>query len=244
MADPSQHVLCPYCGHVQKPRARCGDCGGLFDEYSRMATQIAMGPWQIRSRSKPFHPGCSYEVLKKLIASGKVTERTIVRGPTTNQFWQIARRVPGVAHRLGYCHACNGRVKRNSVNCEHCGETFTAPSQRNELGLQYADERAVAAARAKLDEHHKTAASPGKPAASSADLLDEVLGDAPVRVASSTPASVPQPGETVTVTGGDDQGGDTIDQTPAPSRSKWLVPALIALNVIAMAVVLLFIFAR
>ncbi len=242
MVDTSQHVLCPYCGHVQKPRARCSDCGGLFDEYSRMATQIAMGPWQIRSRSRPFHPGCSYEVLKKLIAAGKVTERTIVRGPTTNQFWQIARRVPGVAHRLGYCHACNQRVKRNSVNCEHCGEAFAAPKQRNELGLEFTDERAVAAARAKLDEHHKTQASPHKTGSASSDLLDQVLGDKPAQIA-STPKLTPEPTETITVTGGDDQQA-SIDEAPSGARRNWLVPALIALNIVALVVVVMFILSR
>jgi hypothetical protein len=215
----------------------------LFDKFSRMATQIAMGPWQIRSRSKPFHPGCSYDVLTKLIAAGKVTERTIIRGPTTHQFWQVACRVPGVAHRLGFCHACHQRVKRDSSNCEHCDESFVVPRHRNELGLQFADQRAIAAARAELDEHHRQQASKHKPAGTQVDLLDTVLGETSRRDSATSvkPAASPP---TVTVTGGDEQA-DTLDEPPSGSRfGKWLIPALIALNVAVLIIVAMIVLSR
>ena len=35
-----------------------------------------MGPWSVRRAGKPFLPGCSYEVLKRRIASGTVTSDT------------------------------------------------------------------------------------------------------------------------------------------------------------------------
>src|SRR5690348_425633 len=104
--DPSKLVLCPYCGHAQPAADRCEECRGLFEPLSRRATQISMGPWFIRDKANPFRPGCSYEVLRKQIAAGKIKPTTVLRGPTTRQFWSVARNVPGVAHLLGYCHRC------------------------------------------------------------------------------------------------------------------------------------------
>ncbi|MCG8614806.1 MAG: hypothetical protein MI802_01210, partial [Desulfobacterales bacterium] len=136
MTEQPSVILCPYCGNAQtEPRDRCTACGGHFDELSLKATQGHMGPWFVRDRANPFRPGCSYEVLVKEIERGRVTATTILRGPTTRQFWSIAQNVPGVAHHLGYCHACGKTVKPGSSACEHCGEVFFAPTLKDNLGL-------------------------------------------------------------------------------------------------------------
>ena len=103
-------LICPYCGEAQPVGERCRACGGFFDPLSRQATHNAMGPWFVRDPERPFRPGCSYETLVQLIQRGQVTKYSIIRGPTTRQFWTVARHVPGVAHLLGYCHACDGPV--------------------------------------------------------------------------------------------------------------------------------------
>lgn len=134
--DKSKLILCPYCGSTQsEPEDRCVACGGFFDNLSLKVTQQHMGPWFVRDRHHPFRPGCSYEVLKKQIERGKVRPTTIVRGPTTRQFWSIARNVPGVAHLLGYCHACGSHVETTAERCPQCQTRFLEPQVRDKLGL-------------------------------------------------------------------------------------------------------------
>jgi hypothetical protein len=145
-----QFVLCPYCGHAQEASDRCGECGGLFEPLSIKATQISMGPWYIRDRNRPFHPGCSFEILRRQIDAGRIKPTTILRGPTTHQLWDIARNVPGVAHLIGYCHKCNTKVSRDERKCPKCEAPFRTPNQRDELGLFYKSEMEAAKARTEL----------------------------------------------------------------------------------------------
>jgi len=135
---------------MQPTSDRCRQCRGLFEPLSQQATQIAMGPWFIRDPQMPFRPGCSYDVLLKQIRSGKITRSTIVRGPTTHQFWLLARHVPGVAHLLGICHRCGAEVDPAARACRACKETFATPLHRNELGLMYPRVRDAAQAHRKL----------------------------------------------------------------------------------------------
>ncbi|MHC4990188.1 MAG: hypothetical protein ACYTGC_04335, partial [Planctomycetota bacterium] len=128
-------LICPYCGEPQPAGGRCRSCGGLFEPLSRQATQNAMGPWYVRNPDRPFQPGCSYETLVRLIERGQVQKNTIIRGPTTKQFWTVARRVPGLAHLFGYCHECETHVEETNHGCASCGASFGAYLDRNNLGL-------------------------------------------------------------------------------------------------------------
>jgi hypothetical protein len=125
----------------------------LFEPLSRKATQIAMGPWYLRDLRNPFRPGCSYEVLRRMIATGKIKPTTVLRGPTTRQFWSIARNIPGVAHLLGYCHACGLHVDAQNLpdRCPQCNASFKKVRQRNELGLQFPTRQDAEAAQRALD---------------------------------------------------------------------------------------------
>jgi len=129
-----KHV-CPYCGCVTTDQHRCPSCRGLFDPLSRQATQNAMGPWFIRDQAQPFRPGCSLETLYGLIDRGKVTTETIIRGPSTRQFWMPASWCPGVAHRLGICHSCQAEVSPADLRCAACGASFVLDDDRQVLGL-------------------------------------------------------------------------------------------------------------
>lgn len=133
--EKAKLVICPYCGHMQPLADRCRSCGGLFEPLSRQATHNAMGPWFIRDENRPFQPGCSYETMIRLVERGKITSPSIVRGPTTRQFWTIAKRVPGIAHRLGHCHDCDASVDPGDQGCHACGAPFSVFLDRNFLGL-------------------------------------------------------------------------------------------------------------
>lgn len=134
-------ALCPYCGHGHslapgKPRPlQCEACKGRFEPLSRQATQNAMGPWQIRDAEHPFRPPCSYETVVRLAQRGRITPTTIVRGPTTRQFWSYARDTPGVAAVLGRCHACHTPISTDDTTCPSCEAILRPETDRQQLGL-------------------------------------------------------------------------------------------------------------
>lgn len=141
MTESSPHPIaafvCPFCGGATPDLPRCAQCSGPLDPLSRQATQNAMGPWFIRDEQHPFRPGCSYETILSMVARGKIVADTILRGPSTSQFWYPARRVPGVAHKLiagGVCHACQQPINGES-ECPTCGAVFHADPDRQFLGL-------------------------------------------------------------------------------------------------------------
>jgi hypothetical protein len=154
-------ILCPYCGDTQSStEERCTACGGFFDPLSRKISQQHMGPWFIRDSSMPFRPGCSYQILLKQIQRGKITVDTILRGPTTRQYWAVARHVPGIAHHLGYCHACEAKVLPSDPRCPQCAAAFFEPTQRDSLGIDALDpnvEKEVARAQAVLAQQMRQA---------------------------------------------------------------------------------------
>jgi len=70
-----------------------------------------------------------------MIDRGQVSKYSIVRGPTTKQFWTVAKHVPGVSHLLGYCHNCDASVDADDHGCHVCGVPFGAYLDHNHLGL-------------------------------------------------------------------------------------------------------------
>jgi hypothetical protein len=128
-------VLCPYCAAVSSDIRRCQTCGGHFDPLSRQATQNDMGPWFLLDRDHPSRPGCSYEKIRELARTGKVKAGTIIRGPTTKQFWTFASRTPSIANLVGFCHNCHSKAGADDFSCKACGAAFTPETDRQHLGL-------------------------------------------------------------------------------------------------------------
>lgn len=128
-------VLCPYCGSLSTMAKQCNICSGYFDLLSRQRSQNAMGPWFIRDLSKPFQPGCSYATLVRMAQRGRIKPDTVIRGPSTRQFWSFARQTPGVANLLGECHACHKPVMPTSNSCPNCKASFLVSDERQTLGL-------------------------------------------------------------------------------------------------------------
>ena len=135
-ATASATLLCPYCGkELHSGVSQCPECGGLLDPLSRQATQNCMGPWFIRDRDKPFQPGCNLSTLVKMVKKGRVGPDTIIRGPTTGQFWRRAAFTPGIGHLFGRCHSCGFGVSPDDMICPECKASFAAPEDRQDLGL-------------------------------------------------------------------------------------------------------------
>jgi len=130
--------LCPYCGVVVdggNGADRCASCKGLLDPLSRQATQNAMGPWAVRDDAPNGTPGFSYETLSAMVTRGRIRRDTVVRGPTTCQFWMFAANTPGVAVLLGECHACHRSVRPDEFLCVECGASLNPATDRQTLGL-------------------------------------------------------------------------------------------------------------
>ena len=135
MGSPTPMILCPYCGSLSTMAKQCNICSGYFDLLSRQRSQNAMGPWFVRDLSKPFQPGCSYATLVRMAQRGKIKPDSVLRGPSTRQFWSFARQTPGVAHLLGECHACHKPVMPTSNACTNCKASFLVSDDRQVLGL-------------------------------------------------------------------------------------------------------------
>jgi len=128
-------LVCPYCGTITPDSGRCSGCQGRFDPLSRQATQNQMGAWSIRDDRQPFRPGCTYQTIARLIEQQKITQDTVLRGPSTRQFWTLARHTPGVSQLLGVCHSCQREVKTDAFSCPSCLASFTIERDRQHMGL-------------------------------------------------------------------------------------------------------------
>ncbi|MFG0285365.1 MAG: hypothetical protein ACF8R7_13185 [Phycisphaerales bacterium JB039] len=134
-ATAPARYLCPYCGAIADQPRRCPACAGHLDPLSRQATQNSMGPWQVRDQAHPFRPGCSYATIRRMVERGQINRRTVLRGPTTRQFWTFADRAPSIANLLGVCHSCHAEVDPDAFLCGSCGASFTPETDRQYLGL-------------------------------------------------------------------------------------------------------------
>ena len=128
-------VLCPYCGSLSAHTTQCAHCSGHFDLLSRQRSQNSMGPWFIRDLSKPFQPGCSLATLTRMVERGRIKPETVIRGPSTRQFWTFAKNTPGISHLFGECHSCHTPVMAIAKLCPSCNASFVADDDRQNLGL-------------------------------------------------------------------------------------------------------------
>lgn len=172
---------CPYCGqpHESSDVGRCSSCNGLYEPLSQIATQLAMGPWFVRDEDRPFMPGFNETILRQQVAAGRITANTIMRGPTTEQFWMNAADVPGVSRLMGTCHSCHQAVEPTDTACQFCKSDLSLPQDVDTLGLRYPTDEARAEAQKEM-----AAARSAKPAPK----------PTPKPVAKPTPA--PKPDET------------------------------------------------
>lgn len=148
--DPPQAVLCPFCGTAQFTQDLCSACHQPMNDKGRKQAQIEMGPWFIRNKVNPFGPGYSYEKVKRLAADGILTAKSVVRGPSTQQFWLMAKFTPGISHLVGHCFACPAPAKATDPCCSVCKVPFREYPDRNSLGLRYRTEEEAQAARKEL----------------------------------------------------------------------------------------------
>ncbi len=135
---PEQSLLvCPFCGVLQEKTALdvCEECSCLIGRGNLVLAESEMGPWWVRDDDLPFRPGKTYDIIANMARNGNITRKSIIRGPTTRQMWEIAGRVKGISHLLERCHKCGGKVKPTARSCNHCKADFYVYKDRNNLGL-------------------------------------------------------------------------------------------------------------
>ena len=133
---PPDLRVCPFCGAARAfatgdvvcPRCTMPDTPG-----SRRATRQRIGPWYVLQSRNPAAPGMRFDVLLGFVRKGQVTRRSIVRGPTTKQFWQQAATVRGLSREFGVCWSCGQGVESFAASCEACGSSQTLPDDPDAL---------------------------------------------------------------------------------------------------------------
>ncbi len=114
-------AVCPFCGQInQKGDLACPRCGMEDTPGTRQATRSKVGPWSVLQHRNPSAPGMNFETLVSLIDKGRVTPRSIMRGPTTHQLWRYASKVKGVSREFGLCWGCGGQIIKTAKVCPEC----------------------------------------------------------------------------------------------------------------------------
>jgi hypothetical protein len=116
-----QHIVCPFCGTVNENLGvPCRQCGMENNPGTRQATRSKIGPWFVWQMRNPSAPGMNWATLMSLVEKGKVTPRSVVRGPTTGQLWRFAARVKGLSREFGLCWQCGAEIARQTRLCPGC----------------------------------------------------------------------------------------------------------------------------
>ena len=76
-----------------------------------------------------------FETLVRQMGLGRIRSTDVVRGPSTSQFWTVARKVPGLSHHFGLCHACQAPASAEDEGCQACGASFRVSLDRDRMGL-------------------------------------------------------------------------------------------------------------
>jgi hypothetical protein len=119
--QPTPQVVCPFCGILNDlGSGLCRQCSMENSAATRQATRAKIGPWFVWQARNPSAPGMNWATLTTLIEKGRVTPRSVVRGPTTGQLWRYAARVKGLSREFGVCWHCGGEVQKAARACAAC----------------------------------------------------------------------------------------------------------------------------
>ena len=136
---PSGKVVCPFCGSVNDRPAHdydntaCPRCAMADTPATRQATRARLGPWFVRQNRNPAAPGMKFDTLMALVKRGQVTGQSVVRGPTTNQFWRFAAQVKGLSREFGLCYNCATPVDKAATICPQCNRMQEPPANPDVL---------------------------------------------------------------------------------------------------------------
>ena len=117
----AHQAVCPFCGTLNEDATHaCRQCGMENSPATRQATRVKIGPWFVWQQRNPSAPGMNWSTLMSLVEKGRITPRSVVRGPTTGQLWRFAARVKGLSREFGACWHCGADVVRAARLCTSC----------------------------------------------------------------------------------------------------------------------------
>jgi hypothetical protein len=121
--------VCPFCGAVrEQAEGMCPRCTMESTASTRQATKSRIGPWYVLQTRNPAAPGMMFDTLLAFVRKGRVTPRSIVRGPTTHQLWRFAAHVKGLSREFGICFSCGETISRKATLCAHCNRQQDPPT--------------------------------------------------------------------------------------------------------------------
>lgn len=140
-----KHV-CPFCGTTRETDlGPCQQCSLEDTPSTRNATRTKLGPWYVLQSRNPSAPGMNFATLLTLVQKSRVTARSVIRGPTTGQFWKHAAKVKGISREFGLCWNCGGDVAKTARACPSCKRLQEPPLNPDvllELGESATDDLA------------------------------------------------------------------------------------------------------
>jgi hypothetical protein len=132
-----KHV-CPFCGTVSlAPEGICPHCNMDGAAASRPATKALIGPWYVLQPRLPAIPGITFARLLGLVKKGRIRPNSVVRGPTTHQFWRFAGQVKGLSREFGICYDCGEELPTDAAACPACSCSQLPPANPDALLESY-----------------------------------------------------------------------------------------------------------
>ncbi len=133
-ARDAARSVCPFCGGISASREKiCPACEMEDTPATRQATRQRIGPWFVLQKRNPAAPGMNLSTLQSLIEKGRVTARSIVRGPTTHQLWRQASRIKGLSREFGICWGCAQEIGHAARMCPNCKRMQEPPMAADAL---------------------------------------------------------------------------------------------------------------
>ncbi len=133
-SPPMGGVVCPFCAHIRTDAGgSCPKCTMEDTASTRRSTGERIGPWFVLQRKNPTAPGLRLSVLLTLARRGHVTPKSIVRGPTTGQFWRYAAQVKGLSRVFGLCWHCGSGVSPDASTCPKCRSAQEIPDEPDQF---------------------------------------------------------------------------------------------------------------
>ena len=177
-----KHV-CPFCGTQRETDVgACMHCSLEDTPTTRTATRGKLGPWYVLQSRNPSAPGMNFATLMVLVQKGKVSARSVLRGPTTGQFWRHAAKVKGVSREFSLCWNCGGDVSKAARACPNC-KRLQEPPLNPDVLLENGEFSSEELAEAMWADQTPESSQMGAPAAprSAASPVDRLVARGGVR---------------------------------------------------------------
>ena len=103
----------------------------IDEEHAHRATRVEVGSLVTVSEGKD-KKGQEFHIVGSAKAApkeGRISNESMVRGPTTGGRWAFASKTPALSKHLGCCPHCESRVQSTAEQCNSCTRYLDWPAQ-------------------------------------------------------------------------------------------------------------------